>query len=53
MTWTRQRFLCKNKRNFIYDYKLKKFERISQTPLKFEYDYLQRIKENSFTNVLK
>ena len=53
MNWTRQRFLFKNKGNFIYNYKLKKFEHISQTPLKFEYDYLQRIKENSFTNVLK
>ena len=49
----RQRFLFKNKGNFIYNYKLKKFEHISQTPLKFEYDYSQRIKENSFANVLK
>ena len=53
MTWTRPSFLFKNKGNFIYNYKLKKFEHISQTPLKFECDYLQRIKENSFTNVLK
>ena len=53
MTWTRQRFLFKNKGNFIYNYKLKKFEHISETPIKFEYDYLQGIKENSFKNVLK
>ena len=53
MTWTRQRFLFKNKGNFIYNYKLKKFEHISETPIKFEHEYLQRIKENSFKNVLK
>ena len=53
MTWTRQRVLFKNKGNFTYNSKLKKFEHISETPIKFEHEYLQRIKEISFKNVLK
>ena len=51
MTWTRQRFLFKNKGNFIYSYKLKKFEHISETPINT--NIYKELKKNSFKNVLK
>ena len=32
MTWTKDRYLFKNKGNFVYNCKLKKFEHMSKTP---------------------
>ena len=31
MTWTRYRYLFKNKGNFVYNFKLKKYEHMSET----------------------
>ena len=53
MTWTNQRFLFKNKGNFVYNYQLKKFEHMSEMPMLYEHKYLQRIRKKSLKNVLK
>ena len=45
LTWTRQRCLFKNKGNFAYNYKLKKLEHIAETPMCFDWNYLQETKE--------
>ena len=45
LTWTRQRCLFKNKGNSVYNYKLKKFEHMAETPMCFELNYLQDAKE--------
>ena len=49
MTWTNRRDLFKNKGNFAYNCKLKKFEHMSKTPMHYDYDFLQQMR----TNVLK
>ena len=51
-TWTSRRHLFKNKGNFVYNYKLKKFEHISKTPSN-DYYYLQAIRKDLFRDVLK
>ena len=53
MTWTNTRHLFKNKGNFVYNYKLKKFEHMSETPVRYDYDRLQLIKKDLFKYVLK
>ena len=49
MTWANRRDLFKNKGNFAYNCKLKKFEHMSKTPMHYDYDFLQQMR----TNVLK
>ena len=41
MTWTKDRYLFKNKGNFAYNYKLKKFEHMSKTLMQYDYKNLQ------------
>ena len=53
MTWTNRRHLFKNKGNFVYNYKLKKFEHMSKTPICNDYYYLQAIRKDLFRDVLK
>ena len=53
MTWTYRRHLFKNKGNFVYNYKLKKFEHMSKTPMCNDYYYLQAIRKDIFRDVLK
>ena len=48
MTWTNRRHLFKNKGNFVYNYKLKKFEHMSKTPMCHDYNYLQTIRKDLF-----
>ena len=45
LTWTRQRCLFENKGNSVYNDKLKKFEHMAETPMCFEWNYLQEAKE--------
>ena len=53
MTCTNRRCLLRNKGNFVYNYKLKKFEHASETPMWYDYKYLQNIRKDSLKNVLK
>ena len=53
MTCTNRRCLFRNKGNFVYNYKLKKFEHASETPVWYDYKYLQNIRRDSLKNVLK
>ena len=52
-TWTNRRHLFKNKGNSVYNYKLKKFEHMSKTPICNDYNYLQAIRKDLFRDVLK
>ena len=45
MTQTRMRHLIKNKGNFIYNYKLKKYEHMSETPMWYNFKEIQDIKK--------
>ena len=53
MTWTNRRHLFKNKGNFVYNYKLKKFEHMSKTPMCHDYNYLQTIRKDLFKDAFK
>ena len=53
MTLTNRRHLFKNKGNFVYNYKLKKFEHMSKTPMCHDYNYLQTIRKDLFKDVFK
>ena len=53
MTWTNRRHLFKNKGNFVYNYKLKKFEHMSKTPMCHDYHYLQTIRKDLLKDVSK
>ena len=46
MTRTNRRHLFKNKGNFVYNYKLKKYEYMSETPMHGDFFYLQSIKKD-------
>ena len=46
MTRTNRRHLFKNKGNFVYNYKLKKYEHMSETPMCGDFFYLQSIKKD-------
>ena len=48
MTRTNLRHLLKNKDNFIYIYKLKKFEHMSETPVRGNFYHMQSIKKELF-----
>ena len=52
MTWTNRRHLFKNKGNFVYNYKLKKFEHMSKTSMCNDYCYLQAIRKDLFRDIL-
>ena len=53
MKRTNCRHLFKNKGNFIFKYKLKKYERFSETPMRYDYYRLQKIKKGLFKYALK
>ena len=53
MTWINRRHLLKNKSNFVYNYKLKKFEHMSKTLMCHDYHYLQTIRKDLFKDALK
>ena len=44
MTQTNFRHLFKNKGYLVYNYKLKKYERLNKTPLDQEYKSMQKFK---------
>ena len=46
MTWTNRRDLFKNEGNFVYNYKPKKFEHMSETPMHYDYDFLQQTRKD-------
>ena len=53
MTRTNWRHLFKNKGSFIFNYKLKKYDHFSETPMRHDYYHLQEIKEEIFKYALK
>ena len=53
MTWINRRHLFKNKGNFVYNHKLKKFEHMSKTQMFHDFHYLQTIRKDLFKDVLK
>ena len=48
MTQTKFRHLLKNKGYLVYNYKLKKYEHLSKTPLHHEYKSMQQFKKKYF-----
>ena len=52
MTETRFRYLFKNKGNFVYNYKLRNYEHMNDTPTHFEFKYIQEIKKDLWKNAL-
>ena len=53
MTQTRFRYLFKNKGNFVYNFKLKKYEHMSETPMHYEFRDIQSIKKDLWKHALK
>ena len=47
-----QVYLFKNKGNFVYNYKLRKYELMNDTPMHFEFKYIQEIKKDLWKNAL-
>ena len=52
MTQTRHRYLFKNKGNFVYNYKLKKYMHMIFTPMLYEFKDMQKFKQNLWKNFL-
>ena len=53
MTRTNLRHLFRNKGNFDYNYKLKKFEHMSNTPMRGNFYHIQLIKKDLWKHALK
>ena len=53
MTHTRYRYLFKNKGNFVYNYKLKNYEHMSETPMRYNFKEIEDIKKDLRKHVLK
>ena len=53
MTRTNRRHLLRNKGNFVYNNKLKKYEHMSETPVRGDFYYLQLIRKDLFKHALK
>ena len=53
MTRSNCRHLFRNKCNFVYNYKLKKYKHMSETPMRKDFYYLQPINRGLFKHVLK
>ena len=54
LTQTRDRYLFKNKGYFVYNYKLKKYEHMKNTPMHQDFKFMQNFKEEYlFKNALK
>ena len=53
MTHTKYGYLFKNKCNFVYNYKLKKYEHMSETPMRYNFKEIQDIKKELWKHVLK
>ena len=54
LTQTRDRYLFKNKGYFVYNYKLKKYEHLKNTPMHQDFKFMQNFKEEYlFKNALK
>ena len=53
MTQTRNRFLFKNNGNYVYNYRLKEYEHLNDTPRHHDFKWMQRFKkEFLFKNAL-
>ena len=53
MTRTNRRHLFRNKGNFVYNYKLKKYEHMSKTPMRGDFQFLQSIRKDLFKHDLR
>ena len=53
MIQTRNRYLFKNKGNFVYNFKLKKYEHMSETPMRHNFEEIQDVKNDLWKHVLK
>ena len=53
MTRTNHRHLFRKKGNFVYNYKLKMYEDMSETPMRGDFYYLQSIKKDLFKHALR
>ena len=53
MTRTNRRHLFRNKDNFGYNYKLKKYKHMSETPMRGDFYFLQSIKKDLLKHALK
>ena len=46
-------YLFKNKGNFVYNFKLKKYKHMSETPVHYEFRDIQSIKKDLWKHALK
>ena len=53
LTITNYRHLFENKGKFVFNYKLKKYEHLSETPMRYDFYRLQNVKERMQKNVFK
>ena len=53
MTQTRFRYLLKNKGNFADNFKLKKYEHMSATPMHYEFRDIHSMKKDLWKHALK
>ena len=53
LTTTNYRHLFKNKGKFVFNYKLEKYEHLSETPMRYDFYHLQNVKEKMQKNVFK
>ena len=53
MTRTNYIHLFKNKGKFVFNYKLKKYERLSETPLRYDFYRVQNVKDRWYKHDFK
>ena len=53
MTRTNRRHFFRNKGNFVYNYKLKKYEHMSKTPMHYDFKFLKSIRKDLFKHALR
>ena len=51
-TQTNCRYLFKNRGNLVYNYKLKRYQHMSDTPMRWEFYHLESIRKGLFKNAL-
>ena len=52
LTQTRFKYLFKNKGNFVYNYKHKRYGHMNETSMHYEFKYIQEIRKDLMKNVL-
>ena len=51
MTHTNSRYLFKNKGNFVYNYKVKKYMHMKHTPMVYDFEDIQKFKQRYLKSI--